>query len=55
MHNMQQALWDKYKNLTKTNSAYWTTCDNLPAAYSAAMVVSGKALILLALPAVPNC
>ena len=35
--------------------AYCTTCESLPAAYSAAMTDSATGLILLALPAVPNC
>ena len=34
--------------------AYCTTCASLPEAYWAAISVSGRALILLALPAVPN-
>ena len=33
---------------------YCTTCASLPEAYWAAISVSGRALILLALPAVPN-
>ncbi len=34
---------------------YCTTCDSLPAEYWPAMSFNGITLILLALPAVPNC